>query len=394
MFMFVDADNLKRINDRLGHNVGDVIIKHTASILQRIMPKNALICRKGGDEFLAVVPVNNEKHGLSIATKVHKELCGRHLICGHYLEISCSIGLALSNEGALDFQANEHRADIAMYFSKTHGKGQVKAYCPEDCKPLEVTHDLSIEFPDALHSEQLFCVFQPIYSMHDRRVVGCEALLRWHHDRHGDVSPEMIIEIAKTTGEMKNLSRAVLKMACHATASWPTEVYVSVNFAASDFLHDDCSQFTLKTLDEFQVLPSNLRIEITETELLDLNETVLSQINELRLAGVLIGMDDFGTGYASMGSIDEFPGDFIKIDRSLVARCDERESSKIFVRAIRQVAQKQSLEIIAEGVENLNEAAALRGCGIDFAQGYYLQRPTVNPSFSSWVPDVCAYGAK
>ena len=379
LFLFIDADNLKQENDSLGHEAGDQMIVKIANLIANNLPNNAIMCRKGGDEFVVALECTDIVQAKKVPQQLHASFSGCHQIAGHETILSCSIGAAIETGPRVDLKQHEKHADIAMYWAKKCGKNQLKFYCEDDCKEISMQRCLSFQLPNALHEHDLSLAFQPIYRIADRYILGAEALIRWQHPEYGMIPAPQIIEAATHSGKLLLLGLFVLRKACEAAKSWPSQRYVSINFAASDFLHISLAQNVLEVLASVGFSPARLRIEITEAEMLELNDIVRSNINLLRKHGIKIGIDDFGTGYSSMGSIDSFPVDFLKIDKSLVSGCENRFSSKTFLRAIKSVAERIGLEVIAEGVETLSEGAVVRGCGISAAQGFYFCRPTTPP---------------
>lgn len=376
LVLFVDADNLKQINDSLGHHVGDALIAAVASAMTGALPPEAVICRKGGDEFLAALRCTSDAEAQRVAEELVAGLNRPCPISDHEIMLSCSVGASIEPLGRISMVAHERNADTAMYWAKRSGKGMLKIFDRDDCYEISVSRALSAGFPAALMGRELSVAYQPIYRFETRKILGVEALVRWHHPEFGDIAPERVIQIATKSGKLSDLGKFVLLEACRAALHWPDDCYVSVNFVAADFLKVDFARDVLDILEDVGFPPQRLRVELTETEMLELNDIVLSNIHTLRSFGIKLGIDDFGTGHSSMGSIDSFPADFLKIDRSLVAGCDSRISSKIFIKAIKSVAEKVELELIAEGVETLEESAVLRCCGISAAQGYYFSRPT------------------
>ncbi|WP_299734002.1 bifunctional diguanylate cyclase/phosphodiesterase [uncultured Tateyamaria sp.] len=385
LFLFIDADNLKRTNDLLGHSVGDGLILAIASELRRALPRNAIVGRKGGDEFIAIVPCQHMMDAQRIAEFLFSQLQGCCKVAGHTVMLSCSVGASFIEPGSVEFDLHEKRADTAMYWAKSNGKNQLKFYSEEDCRDIAIINTLSLEFSDALRAGDLDCYFQPIFRLEDKRIIGAEALIRWHHDQYGSVKADKIIEIASKSGALPAVGEYVLRRACGVAKCWPADTFVCVNFSSADFYQTNFSDLVLEILREQGFCPRRLRIEITESEFLDMNAEVGNNIASLRKHGVMIGIDDFGTGHASMGSVDSFPGDFLKIDRSLIASCQDRDTSRVFIRAIKTVSDKLGFQVIAEGVETLNEAAMVRGCGILFGQGFYFCKPVPAPEFEQLV---------
>ncbi|MFK7882413.1 putative bifunctional diguanylate cyclase/phosphodiesterase [Roseobacter sp.] len=382
LVLFVDADNLKQINDTLGHVVGDQLIAEIENTLLDSLPCDALVCRKGGDEFIACVVVDDTESAERIAEGVTCMLNTRRWILGHEILLSCSVGATISSEYKNNLSAELKQADMAMYWAKNSGKSQLKFFDNISCADLLMIQELSALFPAALERKEIIFYLQPIFHISSRKIVGAEALIRWQHPKYGMINPESIIGIASKSGRISQLGIYVLRQACRAALNWPVETFVSVNFSACDFLHPGFPDSVLRELDSLGFDKTRLKIEITEAEKLEVNETVLSTITKLRQNGVRVGIDDFGIGHSSMVSIDSYPLDFVKIDRSLISDCDSRKTSRVFIKAIHQASKNLCIEVIAEGIETLAEAAVVRGIGIPYAQGFYFNHPVTPEEMS------------
>lgn len=382
LLLFIDADNLKLVNDALGHGVGDAYILHVAGAMKTALPSNAITCRKGGDEFLAMVPCSSSAQPHQIINNIHAALNQKLLLAGHKILVSCSIGYSLRLVTKSNFDDQVEEADLALYWAKENARGSAKEYCSVDCSRIRQNRQLSFEIQSALDQAALTLEFQPIYFSENRRVVGAEALLRWKHAEFGSISPDQIVQIARESGHGQALSEYVLEQAFIAASSWDDDIYLSVNIQAADLFRAD---FVQKLLEISQIckFPLNrLHLEVTETEDLKHISIVRTNIEKLRKLGVQVGIDDFGTGYASMHSLNSYSFDFIKVDRSLVSHCNQNFSSRIFLKAIIKVASGLGISVIAEGAETLEEIAFLRSAGYRFVQGYYFSKPLSPERFS------------
>lgn len=375
LVLFADADNLKQVNDTFGHELGDALIAEIATILNDNLPSGSIICRKGGDEFIACTAVKNFETAERVATGITCMLNNRRFLLSHEVLLSCSVGASISVNYECSLHTQLKNADTAMYLAKSSGKGQLRVFDEHACSKLLMVQELAKVFFSELKTKRLSFCFQPIYRMSNRQIVGAEALIRWHHEKYGMICPEIIVEIAGKSGRMRELGDFILSEACSAAIHWPLDTFVSVNFSPSDFLRADFADFVLSELRAVGLDASRLRIEITESEKMLLTDDVFSNLSKLRQNGVSVGIDDFGTGNSTMANIDKVPVDFVKIDKSLVSDCHQRKSSKIFINAISKVSRHLKLEVIAEGVETVQDYAILRGLGVIFAQGFYFHRP-------------------
>lgn len=373
--IFVDADNLKQVNDTLGHAIGDRMIEEMGRVLSEFLPSSATICRKGGDEFIACFCAESVLAAEKTAFGVLWALNTSCQVGEHEMVLGCSVGLDTAPIRFADLDVQIKQADIAMYCAKRSGKGCMKVFDVDQCSAIIATQELSADFPSALRNGDLRVLYQPIFRIAERKIVGAEALVRWSHPTLGEVGAGQIIEIATKCGRLSDLGKFVLHTACTEAIDWPPDQLLNVNFSASDFSYPNFATDVISTLHATGLDAFRLRIEITEGEKLSLTNQVTMNIQNLRDYGVSIGIDDFGAGHASMASIDQYELDFIKIDRTLISRCDTRFSCKTFIKAIVKVAVELELEVVAEGIETLEEAAIVRGLGISWAQGFYYEPP-------------------
>ncbi len=371
LLMFVDADNLKQVNDSFGHSAGDEFIETIHRILSQTCPEDAVIYRAGGDEFIAYCGISDFERAQTLAADVVKKLNQVQDFGSRKLMMSCSVGASYSTGPIVDIPTLKKEADTALLWIKRNGKGRLKFFDYDDCGSIQVEQSLLTDVPSAISEQQLEVFFQPIFSTNDRSVCGAEALVRWNHSDHGKIQAGMIISAASKAGMMRDLGEYVLNKACSFALKWPKNMFLSVNFSASDFQQCDFGEKILSIACANGFPVNRLQLEITEIEYLNVNSIVLNNLRTLQDAGVKIGVDDFGTGHSSMGNIDRFPANFIKIDRTLIENCNNRLSSKVFLRAINRIAEEAGLRLIAEGVETMKELAIIRSIGIEFAQGYY-----------------------
>lgn len=368
---FVDADNLKQINSTLGHAKGDAMIAAISDILFNTLPPGSIILRKGGDEFLSYCQFSGSDNIEALATTLAQKLNCPSTVGDHPLELNCSLGAAVDVSCSTHLDELIEAADVALVWAKRHGKRQLKFYDLIDCASVQFERSLSSDFEQALVNGDLYVSYQPVVDIFQRQVCGAEALIRWDHPKHGDVDAELIISTAAKTGRLYDLGGFVLREACKAALAWPEHLFLSINFAASDFQNADFATSALETIAAIGIDPARVRFEITELEFLVLNDAVMQNLDALQATGVQIGVDDFGTGYSAMGSIDRFPADFIKIDRSLVQGCNSGQVNKIFLGAIQKVALQMDINLVAEGVETVEELAIVGALGINLAQGFY-----------------------
>lgn len=382
---FIDADNLKVTNDTLGHRAGDNLIQEIEEVLSRTFGRNAVIFRKGGDEFFVFLSSFSHIEANLTSTSLTKDL---NPVSGNKLDqwkMKCSIGLAHHTGRSASVLTLIEQANIALHAAKRSGKGHLRNFEDGECRAIEFERYVVQNISKVIHKQELSVHFQPIYNTGLRKICGAEALVRWFSEEHGSVPASLLINASRQAGKMKEMGEFVLTRACQEAARWPEDTFVAVNFVSTDFKRSDFSTVCLEIAAREGVSPRRLKMEITELEYLELNTCVRKNIEALQFAGVEIGVDDFGTGYSSMGTIDQFPADFLKVDMSIVRNCNNRKSSRIFLKAISSIAQHSSLTLIAEGIETMEELSVVRSAGFELGQGFYYSPAISSVDFLSVV---------
>ena len=374
----VDLDDFKSINDTLGHPVGDEVLRRVAARLTEAMGK-CFVARLGGDEFVIVAEAEEADGVERLAQQVLETIEAPLAIDGQNIDPSASIGIALAPGDGDDAQTLHKNADLALYRAKELGR---RTFCFFEESLNEraqqrrmVENDLRI----ALREGQFEMYFQPLFDLAKNRIGSFEALMRWHHPQRGMISPADFIPIAEDTGLIVELGAWALREACAQAASWPDHIRVAVNVSSVQFRRPGLSQIVLQALTASGLDPQRLELEITESIFLEGSDATLAVLHSLRALGVRIALDDFGTGYSSLSYLQSFPFDKIKIDRSFIQDLLTRPGATAIVRAITDLAQALGMETTAEGVEENDQLAELRGHGCTSVQGYLFSRP-VNPA--------------
>lgn len=375
VFLFIDADNLKTVNDTHGHMAGDALIATLAARLRHEIGPDALAARKGGDEFLVAI--------LDVAPDTLDRLAARilHAVCANFthegkvLELSCSMGVSHAPAGTADMARLELEADRALYFAKDKGRGRIEHYNAALGRSLVAERRIASDLPAAIRDRHLTCVFQPIIDLATGRISACEALVRWDHPDLGPVAPEQVIAAARLIHCTGALGALMLHNALAAVRDWPAGVMVTVNAMAQELAERDFCNTVLAALQQAKVSPERLGIEITESELLENSPHVIRNLTRLRAAGVSIAVDDFGAGYSSLNYLPQYPNDVIKIDRSLVANAAASDSGPTILNAVATLARALHLRTVAEGVETRAELDLVHAAGIQMVQGFYFHRP-------------------
>jgi len=373
----IDLDNFKKINDTLGHPIGDALLCDVAERLRAGLRVKDTPARLGGDEFAIVQIAGDQPMAAdALAERLVKLLSAPYSIHGHQIVIGASIGIAHAPEGeSVDPDLLLKSADLALYSAKASGRGTHRVFEPQMDARAQSRRLLELGLHKALANGEFELAYQPFVDLRTGTFTGCEALLRWRHPERGMVSPGEFIELAEEIGLTDRIGEWVLMTACCEATAWPESVKVAVNVSPVQFKNKRLVQAVTRALNASGLSPLRLEIEITESVLLlDTGET-LSILHELRGLGVTIAMDDFGTGYSSLSYLKSFPFDKIKIDQSFVRDMLDREDSLAIVRAVTSLGKTLGMVTIAEGVETQEQLEQVRAEGCIEAQGYLLSRP-------------------
>ncbi|MBL8203959.1 MAG: EAL domain-containing protein [Blastocatellia bacterium] len=379
--LFLDLDRFKVINDSLGHQVGDELLVGIARRLEKCMRPGDMIARLGGDEFAVIIDnLKGSDDAIQAADRLHQEMSVPYLLSGREVYASASIGVALSHshhENAQDFL---RAADTAMYHAKSRGRGCVELFDTEMHARALGQLQIETDLRRALQREELRIFYQPIVSTESRQVRGFEALVRWEHPEQGLLSPLRFMPVAEETGLVIPIDQWVLRDSCRQLREWQQEfpmnplLSVSVNLSDKQFAHPDLCDKVRTILDETGIIPLSVKLEITESSLVENPDAAAQILRQLKELGVRISLDDFGTGYSSLSYLHRFPIDVLKIDRSFVNRMSVSKNSEI-VRTIITLAINLGMEVIAEGVETEEQVAQLESMRCDYVQGYLFSQP-------------------
>ncbi|MEJ0008307.1 MAG: EAL domain-containing protein [Steroidobacteraceae bacterium] len=392
--LYLDLDRFKRINDNLGHSVGDALLKAvgrrlhqsirltdmTAAVTGRNPSTRGSVARLGGDEFVVLVTdLNEEGQAIAVADRI-REALGQPFDCGgHRFVVTPSIGIALFPKDGSDIEDLLVKADMAMYKAKDQGRNSHAFYgesmAIRSLSRLELENDLRRAFD----AGDFRIHHQPKIDLATGRVVGVEALLRWQHATRGWISPDTFIPVAEESGLIVALGEWVLRETCRQLQRWAGtdlgHLTIAVNVSVQQFAREDFVDSVLRTLQHFNVQPRMLELEITESLLLRNVDDTTACMKRFRAAGLTLSIDDFGTGYSSLGYLRSFPVDALKIDRSFVKDLSPKGDGGAICAAIIALARELKLLVIAEGVENLEQVEFLRAHRCDQVQGYLMSAP-------------------
>jgi diguanylate cyclase (GGDEF)-like protein len=391
--LYVDLDRFKHVNDTLGHPAGDDLIRQVGERLFALRNENDTVARLGGDEFALILRgLRGWRDAQSFASRIIEALKEPFTLGEDIAFVDSSIGIAVAPEAAIDRTELMRKADIALYQAKGSGKGR---FCMFEASLDEVVRQkraIERDLREALDQEiGLKVVYQPLFAIDGKTLVGAEALTRWDHPVHGFLSPSVFVAVAEERGLISRLGAWVLREACR-TAKDLALPWIAVNVSSTQFRDPNFVDFVLDLLSELALSPERLQIEITEGLLLDASEAVSSAMLKLRFAGVQIALDDFGTGYSSLQYLHRYKVDKIKIDRSFVRLLDESGQSDAIVRAMVQLAAALDLHVTAEGVETREQWVSLAAIGDPELQGYLFSQPLTPEALNALLHGPAAAG--
>jgi diguanylate cyclase (GGDEF)-like protein len=388
--LYCDLDNFKIFNDSLGHRIGDDLLIHLAQQLSQALrtirtdlcPGHHTVARLSGDEFVILLDgVPDETHVREIAEHVRAFVTEPVRIGSNDLVLSVSVGVALSG-GEYDDPSDLLRdADTALYHAKENGKGRVAFFDQKMRAKMTARMDMEHDLRRAVEQKQFLVYYQPIVSLSTEQVVSLEALVRWLHPMHGLLSPDTFIPVAEETGIIEAIGEIVLEKAIQDVAHWRKTLpgmeglNINVNLSPRQLVDRKLVNYIDACLERFQLSPSALRLEITETAMINNLPQVRDITDALLRRGSEIHLDDFGTGYSSLSVLHTLPFSTIKLDRSFISHLGTELESPLTVQAIMMLAKNGGINVVAEGIETFNQLTQLRELECDFGQGYYFSRP-------------------
>ena len=376
----LDLDRFKLINDSLGHAVGDRILIEAGSRLKHSITAGDKLCRLGGDEFAIILShIDANSDAAAIAVICQSRLRKAIQVDGHEIHLSASIGISIYPDDAQTVEGLVSCADAAMYAAIEQGGNTFRFFQPE--MNARSTERMRIEslLHHALDRGELSVFFQPLVHARSGRIAGAEALLRWHNEELGAVSPGVFIPLLEDTQLIRNVGKWVLKKACTENKRWRqrtgNDLFVAVNLSAVQLADDNLVKDIEQILADTGCDPRYLEIELTESSIMHDSELGIRTLNRLKDLGIRLSIDDFGTGYSSLSYLNQFPLDTLKIDRSFVMHAADDENAQAIIKAIVAMGHTLGFEIIAEGVENIEQLSLLRDHAVDLLQGYHFSRP-------------------
>jgi diguanylate cyclase (GGDEF)-like protein/PAS domain S-box-containing protein len=378
----LDLDRFKTVNDTLGHTAGDNLLRSVGRLLQELVRPTDTVARFGGDEFVILLEdINHIRDATLIAERIQHELQHVTLIEGHHLSMTTSIGIVISSTGYPRTEDVLRDADIAMHRAKSQGKARYEIFDPAMRQQIMARMKLESDLHRAITNDELRVAYQPILSIEREQVIGFEALARWLHPEHGWLPPDSFIPLAEETGLIIRLDRWVMRAACFQMQAWRKQfsvnlpLTVSVNISGKQFSQPDLVEYVQFTLQESGLDPACLKLEVTESAIVEDHELAVETLARLKALGVESRLDDFGKGYSSLSYLSQFPINALKIDYLFVSEMARGGKHAEIVQAIIMLAHSLGLQVVAEGVESQVQLTQLRDMGCENAQGYFISRP-------------------
>lgn len=387
---FIDLDRFKAVNDSMGHAAGDELLIEVARRLRDTLREVDVVCRQSGDEFLVMVSDIDHWESLGeMAERILRVVEDPVQLANTTVRVSASIGIALFPEDAQDFETLVKHADIAVYQAKTLGRARYSFFHSELNFRLQASLELEQQLAHAIAHGELVLYYQPQVDAKTGRMVAVEALVRWQHPTRGLLLPGQFIGLAEESGKIAEMGVWTLREACRQLADWKARGIqvgnMAVNVSALEFRDHRLLDSLQAALDASGIEPNELEIEITESVLMAETETSQRIIERLRQLGVGIAIDDFGTGYSSLAYLKRLRPNQLKIDRSFVNDADVDSDSRAIVRGVVGLAEALGLNVVAEGVETVEQQAFLRESGCHTLQGYYIARPLAVEALEAWM---------
>jgi diguanylate cyclase (GGDEF)-like protein/PAS domain S-box-containing protein len=370
----INLDHFKTVNDVFGHTVGDELLRETARRMEMAC-QGAFLARTGGDEFVVVSPTGQQPAGAeALAARLTAAFNTDLEVQDHLVRIGLTVGVAIFPQDGADTTALVANADAALFRAKAEARGAVRFFEVTMDNQLREKRVLHEDLRLAIQRDELEVYYQP-QALIDGSITGFEALVRWHHPRHGMVPPSTFIPLAEENGSIVALGEWVLRTACREAASWPRPLSIAVNLSPIQFQHGDLPNLVHEVLIDTGLAPKRLELEITEGVLIGDFTRAVGILRRLKNLGVRTAMDDFGTGYSSLSYLQSFPFDKIKIDQTFIANISHSQQAATIIRAVIALGRGLGVPVLAEGVETADQLKFLSAEGCDEIQGYYIGRP-------------------
>jgi len=390
--LFLDLDRFKNVNDSLGHSIGDQLLITLARRLESCIREVDMVARLGGDEFAILLDgIPNQAEATNMARRIQEKLQSPFNLSGHEVFTTASIGIALSSTGYEHPENILRDADTAMYRAKAQGKACYEVFDKGMHTHAVFLLQMENDLRRAIDREELRVYYQPIVALDNGQLAGFEALIRWQHPERGFINPADFIPLAEDTGLIVPLGLWILKRACQQLGQWHWQsaanrsLFMSVNLSGKQVAQPDVVESIRDILEETRVDAKYLKLEITESAVMENAEMAARLLKRLKGLGVQLSIDDFGTGYSSLSYLHRFPVNTLKIDRSFVGRIGDAAENIEIVRTVISLAENMGMEVVAEGIETMSQLTQLRKLKCQFGQGYLFSRPVDADSVSAWI---------
>ena len=379
-FLFLDLDKFKMTNDTLGHNMGDKLLQNIANRLLIATNDFDTVARLGGDEFVILLPdLENMQQAEKIAQDLLHTIGKPIQIEQHSLKVTASLGISFYPRDGIDYESLMKSADLSMYHAKDNGRNNFRVYDPEMNRRVINHMQLDTALRDALKNKEFYLVYQPLIDLKQSKVIGFEALMRWHSKILGQVGPVDFIPMAEENGLILEMGEWALEEACMQMKKWQKQglknMSVAVNISGRQFRQSCLPEVVDRALRITGLPAKNLELELTESLLIEDIEHVVETMYALKDMGVKLAIDDFGTGYSSLSYLKQFPVDKLKIDRSFISEMASNQNDAAIAKAIINLGHSLNIQVLAEGVENEYQRDFIISHGCDFAQGYFYKAP-------------------
>ena len=381
--IFVDLDRFKLINDSIGHSVGDKLLVAVSQRLSKCLPKRSVLARLGSDEFfiLMEIPTNIPNELDELIKEIQNQIALEFSIAGHQINITASLGIVIHEKIHQSPEDILRDSGTALHLAKLRGRSTYVVFDKQMREKANNQMQLEKDLQKAVQRNEFFLVYQPILQLTDKKLVGFESLVRWQHPKLGLVSPLDFITLAEENGTIIEIGHFVLEESCRQLKEWQKDLSselpltISVNVSPKQLLHKNLFANVVDILKKYKIKPNQIKLEITESVVVENNELVTSILRQFRSLGVKLSMDDFGTGYSSLSYLHQLPIDTLKIDRSFISQMsDETESAEI-VKTILLLAKNLNLDVVAEGIETELQHELLKDLLCEYGQGYYFSKP-------------------
>ncbi len=378
--VFMDLDNFKLVNDTMGHEVGDELLKQVALRLSGTERETDTVARLGGDEFAFIInKISTIEDVVVFSQRLSTLFLSPIVVNNNDIAVGCSVGITIYPDDATNSEELLRNADIAMYQAKEDGRNTTRFFTSDMNVKLQRNKEILTDLVESLTQNDFELYYQPLFTIDNNTLVGAEALIRWHHPEKGMIPPDQFIAVAEQSGLINELGDWVLAQTCSQIKKFidagVPPMRVAVNISPVQFRHKDFLQHMLQILEQYDVSSDYIELEITEGAVMDNVDEAIKTMHSLHDAGFKLSIDDFGTGYSSLSYLKRFPIQKVKIDRSFISDLENDHDSKLITTAIIQMGHSLGLDVLAEGVETQTQLEFLKQEKCDFVQGYYTGRP-------------------